>query len=456
MLNGIVLRSAAVAMTLCCVLAADGWAQQKPAAQKPFITSIPANDSDLDQLIALAGKLKSQAAICKQCRDGGGDMVCSAAKHTAGNADDLRVQLYGMQKLLPEALTDLVNHLNQLQNEYGKLSDRNVNQKIGLAYSKFLSDSAKITLDVISLNDSFTNLTSEWEGAGHAVQSLSDPNKIVKNITVAAAKEEATLGQIMKDADTVAEAVNGAVGAANDIKSAHVNDAGFLDQATSRLLTVKGGLSDVATAVGGYRARLQALDSANSLLKAAKTADQLAVASAQVAKATKAAADLRKGLAGVISKVGGELADYSQGQLANEIANNEEILGATDKAMQGTIAQMQRVHQRQAKLQQAIEAMGSAAAASNGCASTCEGASSLQLIPEYPHGAGSYGDRLRASNTRISSLSGALSQQAGSHLCQEKQPDKTATGKDKKGKCVNEGGLTGNTEYIACLDSGGH
>jgi hypothetical protein len=430
---------AALAISVPMVLA-----QVHPA--KPVNLPIPQDDNDLKNIIALAGQLKTQATQCRTCKNNGGSAECGPAVTVANDADVLRVDLYGMLDLTQRPAADIVANMATVQANYDTLADHVDTQRRGLAWSKFLSDSAKITLDVISLNESLASIKTEFNGTSTAVPG-------VKNLFVAPTPaENQTLSDILRQTDTVVEAANGITGAANDLKSAHVNDQGFLSQNVSRALTVKGGVSDIAGAVRNYQAAVKLAEETQAMVKAAKTAGDLSQATARLASASKAASDMRKGVLNVIAKVGGELADYSQAQLAKDIENNENELAASDKVLQQGLADLRRIKQRQAMIQRAIDAMGQAAAMANGCAAGCNGAQPLRFIPKSGSTSGSYGMDLKNANINIAIQSRKLSGQTGASLCKEKKDaGKTATGGPKT-DCKPGHDLTSMMENVACQE----
>lgn len=418
-------------------------------AQKRLNLPIPDDDSDLAQAIALAGKVKAQAGQCKQCKSGGGKVDCDGANAAHDAIDKLRLALYSMGDPMQDMLRDIVGHMQQVQAEYDKLADRTDTQKRGLAWSKFLSDSGKIALDVISLSSSLKDLKTYADGAATDLPGIS-------GMTVAPPGVD--LGADLKMMDAMLESINGAVGAADDIKSAHVNDKGFLDPTVSKLLTLKGGTSDLAAAIRGFKDASEQVARAQELVKAAKTAADTEIALANVAKARGLAAEGAKGLANLAGKALGMWADYAQGQLAKEIAENEKMLAAVDPVLAGLLADQRRIHDRQALLKQALDAVRDAAGAANSCAANCPGNFGPALVPT-PSGQ-SYGTVLKGANSAIADGNTQLSGLGSKDMCTEKKDDSAAgkgaagPGGGQSGKpggpCADQTGMSGRLEKLAC------
>lgn len=428
---------------LCAMGAGAVSVEQSPsaAAPAPLALPIPVTDSDLNQAMATAASLKKQATACKQCKDNGGEVACGTASSAATQLDDLRIALYGMQDPLQQAALDVVRNMAQVQADYDTLAHRTDTQRRGLAWSKFLSDSAKITLDVISFSDSTLPTLKKV--------FTDNPAGITSTMSDTQALLAAT-----KMLDSMTEAVTGTISAANDLKAAHVNDSGFMSQTANRMYTLKSGLTDLSNSIGKYLEYSKAISEAQAAAKAAKTAADLGKASAQLAQASKAAAEMRKGIAGIVSKVGGELADYSQAQLAKEIADNEKLMSASDKVLQDSLSQLARIHDRQAKLQQALDAIRDAAAAGYACAASCAGMLGPKPLPAAS--GQSYGASLRSGNIAVAALVAKLGSHGTADWCTKKKtPENTNAG--AKNNCPNGGGLFGNVENVACqIQNSGH
>jgi hypothetical protein len=391
---------------------------------RPAPLPIPADDSDLTHITALAAKLKTQGQECKQCRQNGGSVYCDSAKSTAGNADALRAALYGMKGPLQQAALDAAQHLYQFNKEHQGLNDRNINQKYGLAVSKVLLNSAKVTLDLISLTDTVKGLSEALENSKLPGSVL--PVQGVNNLSVVSDPTR-DLGQVALALDGIVETASGTISSADDVKSALPESKdGFLSKTATTMMTLKGACSDAAGAIRNYQAAMAAYRTGK--------------------ESAQAFTDAGKGVANLLAKALVPVAEKAQEDLADEIANNEYTLQVEDRAMQTIAGDMERTRQRQLALDKALDAVRDAAAASYACASTCSGALGPQPIKGYTPSS-QYGQALKDANAKAAALTSKLVMQAPSDLCKEKGKDTSGNAASgAKANCQPGIGLAGAME----------
>ncbi len=404
----------------------------------PFKLNTPTANADMDAINARLAKLNQAAANCGSCVKNGGTVDCSGSLKTFDEADAYLKHLSELYNENKAAMDDLLRHIAQYKSQMDEFTARDQAVKDAYNKSKILSDSAKLTLDLISLSDTAS-----------ALKDASSRLKVGWTMT----DTDAVINQFVLK-DSTFEAVSGTISTADDLLGARLGGTGSnnkIPQVVSNLQTIKGGFSDLSGAILAARA---------AYTKAQAIGDP-----AQKLAAMKGSA---KGVLNALAKVGIYFAEKKQAELANEIADNVATGKAHDQMLSDLMAQYNQLVRRMAAIAKAREAARDALHAAISCSGKCPGAMAPSPVaPASDYGGGdlvdygnglkspyTYGEAMRKTNASLAAT--GKSPSSLDNMCKEndKTPaPQTAAKPAAKKPCPKGGGIAGAIENVACQDS---
>jgi hypothetical protein len=428
------LQRAATLVPLLAGLGAGGagWAQVQKHPQ--FKLNTPAANGDMDAIAAHLGKQQQAGTACTSCATNGGKVDCAGAQKAFDEADAYTKQLSELYNENKAAMDDLLRHIAQYKAEMDQFSERDAAVRDAYNKSKILSDSAKLTLDLLSLTDTFKGLKGAM-GKLNAGWSVTETDAVINQFVLE---------------DGAFEAVNGAVSAADDLLAAQQGGSSHIPPLVANMQTIKGGFSDLSGAVLAAR-------------EAYKTAQALGDPAKKLAAMDGAA----KGVLNAMAKVGIYFAEKKQAELADEIADNIGTGMAHDQMLSNLMAQYNQLVHRMAAIAKARDAAREALRAAIKCAGKCPGVRQPSVVaPASDYGGGdltdfkdglfspySYGEAMKKTNAIIAGLT--KSQAKPDNMCSEKDkpPVQNAAKPETKKPCAPGTSLAGAMENVACQDS---
>lgn len=401
----------------------------------------PKSNEDLLTVLHAANLAQRQAAACRQIADSGSqcqlNVPCQGATDLVNSLDNARTSLAAMQPRLQQARKDALLHFQSLQSEYVHNLKNDAAIQKAQAYSKFASDFSKLMFDAASIID--------------GVQSINDIVQKLKDGDGLNDLDQAILKA--KFADQSWEFLAGSQNTIDDLRTA-MGKEGKIPPDVAKVLTVKGGASDVFGALTDFRDKYNELQKESLVNPGAFHGPNPAHASGKYS-AFRASA---KSVGQLLGKVGAWYSDKQQAALMDELAENGRVEGALDQASAAAFADYQRLVNRELALEQALDAIRKAYQLADACAAKCPG--SLAPAPVPDTSAMSYGEALKQYHTKLPSLAQDVSAKATAFKpkpCDEKPAPKgsAASKPEEQPKCPpREGGLAGAINDVAAQEKG--
>ncbi|MBV8633253.1 MAG: hypothetical protein JO002_02075 [Burkholderiaceae bacterium] len=402
----------------------------------PFKLNTPSASSDMDSIAGRLGKLQQAGGSCTSCAKNGGTVDCPGAQKAFDEADAYTKHLSELYNENRAAMDDLLRHIAQYKVQMDQFDQRDAAVRDAYNKSKILSESAKLTLDLLSLSDTAKGLKGAMDKL-NAGWTMTETDAVINQF-------------VLKDG--AFEAVSGTISTADDMLAAQQGGSSHIPPLVSNLQTIKGGFSDLSGAILGLR-------------EAYKKAQALGDPAKKMAAMDGAA----KGVLNAIAKVGIYFAEKKQAELADEIADNIGVSKAHDQVLSDLMAQYNQLVHRMAAIARARDAAHEALRAAITCSGKCSGARQPSLVaPASDYGGGdltnfndglfspySYGSAMKKTNAAIAGI--GKSPAKLDNMCKEKDkqaaPPQNASKPDAKKPCPQSGGLSGAMENVACQES---
>lgn len=424
--------------------AGDTSATRRAPQVQPFKLPLPDQNADMAPIASRLAKLQKAGAECGQCAKADGTVACTGALKAFEEADAYTKHLSDLYNEHEASMDDLLRHIAEYKDMTDKFTARDQDLKNAYNISKILTDSAKLTLDLLSLrdtrnglNDAMAKLKVGW--------TLNETDAVINKVLLP---------------DTVFESVSGGVSAIDDLLGSRMFGADphslGVPERMAKWQTLKGGLSDLAGAIASAR-ELQR--------KAAAFGDPWSK--------TAAASGATKGVLNALAKVLSPIAEKEQAKLKAEIEDNIAPGLAHDEAFRDLMGQYNKLVMRMAAIAKARNAAHDALSAAISCSGKCAGARQPSTIGDKSdYGKGdlrdfgdglkspyTYGSAMRKTNMTLAGIGKAPANL--DNMCKEKKDEikaaapavaTPAADKDKK-PCERGTGMTGAVLNIACQDS---